>query len=345
MRHRVLYRTGDRRESTLRACSGPLGFGVILYQLLCGSLPFLGKNEAETMRLIQTGCYSLTGPEWQGVSEEARALLAGLFQRLPQNRLGSEQVLQHAWIREQAPKSKGVPLKAMMGNLRAYQGQHHFMRAALRAVATQLDHGKIRELQDVFKKLDTNKDGLLSHEELEAGVALFEDGPEAASMGHAGSTRERVKSWERTKAPDRELRITRLLKELDSDGSGSINYTEFIAAALDRRVYAEEEICWSAFRVFDKDGDNKISHEEFCAVLGDKAVSETLGPDMVRSLMNEVDANNDGFVDFEEFMAMMRTSQGRESRVSAKLEVQHVASTASSTSRFEVRDSTASSIV
>lgn len=253
--------------------------GVILYLLLCGSTPFDGKDDAETLRRIRQGSYDVSGPDWRDVSQQARDLLAGLLQRQPQQRLCSERALQDDWIRK-APSSKGVYLcNSMLRNLRAYQGRHHFMQAALRVVATQLDHGKIRELQDVFKKIDTNKDGLLSHEELEAGVMLLKDAPED---------------------------VAALLKELDMDGSGSVNYTEFIAAALDRRVYAEEEICWAAFRVFDKDGDNRISHEDLQAVLEDEGVCEALGPEVVRSLMTDVDANNDGFVDFAEFMAMMR---------------------------------------
>lgn len=34
--------------------------------------------------------------------------------------------------------------------------------------------------------------------------------------------------------------------------SGVIDYTEFLAATLDKNVYQKEEACWAAFRVFDR---------------------------------------------------------------------------------------------
>ena len=35
---------------------------------------------------------------------------------------------------------------------------------------------------------------------------------------------------------------------------GKVEYTEFIAAAMDHRVQRNESICWRAFKAFDKDG-------------------------------------------------------------------------------------------
>jgi len=47
-----------------------------------------------------------------------------------------------------------------------------------------------------------------------------------------------------------------------ADGTGAINYTEFLAASLDRRAYLREDVCWTAFSVFDLDGDGRISVED-----------------------------------------------------------------------------------
>eukprot|EP00362_Geleiidae_sp_MMETSP1317_P000839 CAMPEP_0201281700 /NCGR_PEP_ID=MMETSP1317-20130820/3815_1 /ASSEMBLY_ACC=CAM_ASM_000770 /TAXON_ID=187299 /ORGANISM="Undescribed Undescribed, Strain Undescribed" /LENGTH=54 /DNA_ID=CAMNT_0047592315 /DNA_START=1146 /DNA_END=1310 /DNA_ORIENTATION=+ len=52
------------------------------------------------------------------------------------------------------------------------------------------------------------------------------------------------------------------MKALDTDSSGVVAYTEFIAATMDKRHYQTEEKLWEAFRVFDKDGSGKISADE-----------------------------------------------------------------------------------
>jgi len=41
---------------------------------------------------------------------------------------------------------------------------------------------------------------------------------------------------------------------MDVDKSGSIDYTEFLAATLDRNLYMQEERLHSAFRTIDRDG-------------------------------------------------------------------------------------------
>jgi len=88
-----------------------------------------------------------------------------------------------------------------------------------------------------------------------------------------------------------------------------IDYTEFLAATLDRKMYLQEDICWAAFRVFDRDGDGKISKEEIALVLGDGDVASVAMRD-IAELMKDVDQNGDGEIDFQEFMDMMRGGKG-----------------------------------
>lgn len=56
--------------------------------------------------------------------------------------------------------------------------------------------------------------------------------------------------------------IQELFETIDVDGSGTIDYTEFIAATMEKNVYLQEEKLWQAFNMFDTDGSGKISPEE-----------------------------------------------------------------------------------
>ena len=102
--------------------------------------------------------------------------------------------------------------------------------------------------------------------------------------------------------------LEQVLKEVDSDGSGVIDYTEWIASTLNRRLYIQEDVLWSAFKVFDRDGNGKISKQELQNILqSDPTVTAALGKDSsIDDIMKEVDRNNDGEIDFDEFMIMMR---------------------------------------
>jgi len=74
-------------------------FGVLMYEMLTGQLPFQGENRKETMNQILKA--KLGMPEY--LSPEAQSLLRALFKRNPINRLGSgpdqvEDIKQHPFF-------------------------------------------------------------------------------------------------------------------------------------------------------------------------------------------------------------------------------------------------------
>merc|ERR1719450_2049388 len=84
--------------------------------------------------------------------------------------------------------------------------------------------------------------------------------------------------------------LQQLLEEVDSDGSGVIDYTEFLAATLDKKVYMAEDVCWQAFRIFDRNGDGKIDKSEIAHVLNDDSVQQQANREMAE-IMQEIDKN------------------------------------------------------
>merc|ERR1712187_901153 len=86
-----------------------------------------------------------------------------------------------------------------------------------------------------------------------------------------------------------------------------IDYAEFLASALNAKQYLQENLCWSAFRVFDRDGNGRISVSELASVLQNDNVEKAMGSSAIKEVMSQVDTNADGEIDFKEFMIMMRS--------------------------------------
>ena len=97
-----------------------------------------------------------------------------------------------------------------------------------------------------------------------------------------------------------------MLKAADTDNSGEIDYTEFIAATIDTNIFMRDDYLRTAFQMFDKDGSGKIDNEEVVALLQGEDLQTLVSKEAIQSAMLEIDANGDGEIDFEEFMAMMK---------------------------------------
>lgn len=65
-----------------------------------------------------------------------------------------------------------------------------------------------------------------------------------------------------------------LLKAADTDQSGQIDYTEFIAATLDAQVFLRNDYLRTAFDMFDKDKSGKIDIREICQMLGQEGMQD-----------------------------------------------------------------------
>ena len=62
--------------------------------------------------------------------------------------------------------------------------------------------------------------------------------------------------------------IINTFDSIDTDQSGKIDYTEFLAVTMEKSVYLKEEKLYAAFKLFDTNDDGNISIKELKSVLG-----------------------------------------------------------------------------
>jgi len=140
-------------------------------------------------------------------------------------------------------------------------------------LASRTTDDDISEEMQIFLKLDKNRDGYITLKELKEGMKEVENIDE----------------------------IAEILKGVDIDNNGAINYTEFIAATLDQdKVVNEQMKMKDAFKVFDKDGDGQIDEEEM------RAAFDWTDGEAFKEIIQEADSNGDGKVDYEEFKKVMQ---------------------------------------
>merc|ERR1712109_15141 len=101
--------------------------------------------------------------------------------------------------------------------------------------------------------------------------------------------------------------LEEIIEEIDEDGSGELEFAEFIQLAAKFLIEEdEEEMKWElreAFRLYDKQGNGYITTGTLKEIL--REIDSTLNEYNLDQIVDEVDEDGSGTIDFDEFMAMM----------------------------------------
>ncbi|KAL0438374.1 UNVERIFIED_CONTAM: Calcium-dependent protein kinase [Sesamum latifolium] len=100
-----------------------------------------------------------------------------------------------------------------------------------------------------------------------------------------------------------EAEIKQLMEAADVDKNGSIDYIEFITATMHRHRLEKEENLYKAFQYFDKDNSGFITRDELRHAMQEYGMGDEATIDEV---LDDVDTDKDGRINYEEFAAMMK---------------------------------------
>lgn len=92
---------------------------------------------------------------------------------------------------------------------------------------------------------------------------------------------------------------------VDSDCSGFIDYTEFVVATFDTHELTADEFLEAAFNQFDRDKTGVLTPQNIRDAFG--TGEDAKSPELIEKIIQQVDENGDGEVDFAEFVEMMRS--------------------------------------
>ena len=98
--------------------------------------------------------------------------------------------------------------------------------------------------------------------------------------------------------------INQMIEEVDEDKNGEITFLEFLGLLARRMKEADpEDELLEAFKVFDRDGNGFITSHELRHIMNN--LGEGLTPEEIEEMVKEADQDNDGQIDYDEFVKMM----------------------------------------
>jgi len=268
--------------------------GVILYLMLSGLQPFNGKTPQEVMDQVKRASVFFDAKPWKKISHDTKCFVKSLLEKDIEVRPSAMQSLTDEWLEKTCEKSltQHQVSEIELDRLRKFSDMSKLKKAALTVVAANLPDDRIGHMRSMFRSLDKNLSGTVCLAELRE--VLEQQGITIPSDLH------------------------KIFELSDSDGSGVLDYTEFLAATMDRKYYNQEEAVWQAFQKFDIDNNGSISLDELRETLHDDVENIIPGKsDHVERLFKRADKNHNGRIEYDEFLALIR--QGEETSREADL--------------------------
>lgn len=248
--------------------------GVILYILLAGYPPFFDEQDVNVIEKINSGIYSTEGDSWENVSDEAKDLISKIIVGVD-DRISTNEILAHPWFQNHSLSSN---YKLSSSVIKNFYKSHKFKRIALSAMVFHSDVD-IDELGKLFLSLDKDGDGHLSYDELMQGIE-----------NHLG---------------DESKDVLEIYKQEITSGT-RINYNEFVASLANLQDKFKNEVnLRKVFNTFDTNKDGKITADELKELLSSTEQYANKPQEFWEGIINDADANNDGEIDYEEFVDMM----------------------------------------
>lgn len=248
--------------------------GIILYLTLCGQVPFKASTFKELTK-EKGSSVKFKGYKWDRVSHNAKDFITKCLYKHHKDRMSALDALNHAWLHQEA-SDEVILDKSLVGQLYAYSKECILVNNIKYFIcALNKFQRKEKELVEVFKRIDVNKNGEISKEEM---IRAYDDNTEVFESFNIDRSK-----------------VGLLFDKMDLDGSGSLDFLEFIVAIKNIATEITRNSLKTAFR--------RLSNEE--GYLDIKSLSLALGTKLPEYewvlVTRKYDKDGNGKIDFEEF--------------------------------------------
>ncbi len=259
--------------------------GVILYMTLVGAAPFDGKTDNDIIKRIKIGKYNKNEPRLLEHSEEVQDLVSRLLEKNIDKRLSAKEAINHPWFNKYGGRRifsnyKPEDIKPYIENLFNYKYNSKLQELVIAFLVHNLSNNyDTLIVLKMFRHFNKSGDCKLTKSELTNGLYSYKDKKDVDEMADV------------------------IFERLDGDNNGYIEYEEFLRACIDKKMLMTKENLKYAFKFLDKDNSKTLNAHKIVKAFLTKPNKEFEA--VFNIILNEVDKDSDGIINFEEFMELM----------------------------------------
>ena len=224
--------------------------GVIMYILLSGKIPFAGDNETEIIKSIMNKKVSFDSSFFNNVSEEAKDLIEKCLVYHKSKRLNAKEALSHPFFKIDIDLNNffqedlTVEINQVLIRMKQFSTKSKFHQAILVFLAYNYAEKRLtQKLKHIFFYINKSMDGRIKPKEL---LNVFQE------------NKMRITKDE----------VMKIIKSVDFNNSGAIEYEEFIRIALPKEDLFTDVNLKEAFDLFDINKKGIITVNDMKEVLG-----------------------------------------------------------------------------
>ena len=257
--------------------------GVILYILLAGYPPFSGNTDKEVYNLITNIKYDFEKDRWKNISKYAKELIKNMLTPA-KNRYSAKQVLASKWLEIKLKDNIDDKLSGILDyrQINKYKNFNKLKKAILTFIASRLSSEESKQIRTIFYNIDEDKNGYISFEDFRKYV---------------------INEYDIDDLFENEQELKNGFEGVDIDNNDRIDYTEFLAANIDEKIFLKTEKLKEAFRIFDLNDNGDIKREDIIRVMKLENLSNK--NEIADKIIEENDFDKDGKINFADFVKIM----------------------------------------
>ncbi|KAK8941227.1 Calcium and calcium/calmodulin-dependent serine/threonine-protein kinase [Platanthera zijinensis] len=287
-------------QQQVTSASDMWSLGVILYILLSGCPPFHATSNKDKQQRILAGDFSFEELTWKTISSSAKDLISRLLSVEVYKRPTAEDLLKHPWVIGDCAKQELMDAEVVT-RLQSFNARRKFRAAAIASVWSSKVFLRTKKLRSLLGPHDLTPDEL---ENLRMHFKRICSDRDNATL---------VEFEQVLKAINMDSLIpfaSRVFDIFDNNRDGTVDMREILCGLSSLKNSRGDHALRLCFQMYDADRSGCISREELASML--RALPEDcLPPDITEpgkldEIFDQMDANNDGKVSFEEFKAAMQ---------------------------------------
>ena len=259
--------------------------GVLMYILLCGEPPFYGETEEEIFDKVKKCEYSFSNPAFKKVSKNCKDLIRRLLEPKKQYRIKAKEALRHPFFTENFDPNSAMTENTDLNYLKQFINPIGYISKFHEAIIAFLCVNFIsvdeeNNLRKLFRYMDKEGKNAVGKEDLKLSLEEID-----------------------IKISDEEL--DKIFDTVDENGTGLIEYNEFIRNACDIKALLSESNLKNVFHAICGD-KNLMSGEDIKRfIFHDAKINEQA----LNEYFDSFGMKYENSISFDEFYRMIKKNK------------------------------------